>query len=319
MSVTTTDSVEGYLKQIGRIRLLDARQEVALGERVEAGLLAQERLDREDDLSAQGRADLSAQERADLSAQERADLEWIAADGRLARDQMIEANLRLVVSIAKRRAGHGLPLLDLIQEGNLGLMRAVEKFDHRLGLKFSTYATWWIKQAIGRALADQSRTIRLPAHVVEDLNRVVRARATMLRELGREATARELAAELGLTPEKVEQLLRHDRVPVSLHTPLGDDSAELGDLLADDAPGPAAEVAASCLRRDVRAALATLTEREAAVLIQRYGLADDTPRTLDEIGRTFGVTRERIRQIEAKGMQKLRRPACSRALADLLA
>ncbi|MFB4272445.1 sigma-70 family RNA polymerase sigma factor [Nonomuraea sp. GTA35] len=303
MPATTTDSVEGYLKQIGRIRLLDASQEVALGERIEAGLLAQERLDRE---------------HAALPAQERADLEWIAADGRLAKGQMIEANLRLVVSIAKRRAGHGLPLLDLIQEGNLGLMRAVEKFDHRLGLKFSTYATWWIKQAIGRALADQSRTIRLPAHVVEDLNRVIRARSTMLRELGREATVEELAAEAGLTPEKVEQLLRHDREPVSLHTPLGDDSAELGDLLADDAPGPAAEVAASSLRHDVLAALATLTEREAAVLIQRYGLADDTPRTLDEIGRTFGVTRERIRQIEAKGMQKLRRPACARTLADLL-
>ncbi|UBU13725.1 sigma-70 family RNA polymerase sigma factor [Nonomuraea gerenzanensis] len=310
MAATTTESVEGYLKQIGRIRLLDAQQEVALGERIAAGLLAQERLDLDQTL-------LAEQGHAALSAQERADLEWTAADGRLARERMIEANLRLVVSIAKRWTGRGLPLLDLIQEGNVGLMRAVEKFDHTLGLKFSTYATWWIKQAIGRALADQSRTIRLPAHVVEDLNRVLRARTTMLRELGREATSEELAKETGLAPEKVERLLRHDREPVSLHTPLGDDSGELGDLLADDAPDPAAEVVAACLRDDLRAVLATLTEREQAVLVQRYGLADDTPRTLDEVGRAFGVTRERIRQIEAKGMHKLRRPACARVLADL--
>ncbi|MEV4456473.1 sigma-70 family RNA polymerase sigma factor [Microbispora sp. NPDC049633] len=297
------DPVKDYLKQIGRTPLLTAEQEVELGERIETGRLAMERL-------AAGPGDPA----------ERRELERLAAGGRRARDHMVEANLRLVVSIARRYAARGgLPLLDLVQEGTIGMMRAVEKFDHRRGLKFSTYATWWIKQAIGRALADQSRTVRLPAHVVEDLNRLLRARHVMQLELGREATPEELAAELGLTPEKVERLLRHAREPISLHTPVGDDGAELSDLLADDAPGPAAEVAASSLRRDLEAVLATLSEREAAVITHRYGLADDTPRTLDEIGRTFGVTRERVRQIEAKGMRKLREPARARVLADLLA
>ncbi len=296
------DPVKDYLKQIGRTPLLTAEQEVELGERIEAGRLAAEGL---------------AADSGDPA--ERCELERLAADGRRARDHMVEANLRLVVSIARRYAARGgLPLLDLVQEGTIGMMRAVEKFDHRRGLKFSTYATWWIKQALGRALADQSRTVRLPAHVVEDLNRVLRARHVIQRELGREATPEELAAELGLTPEKVEQLLRHAREPISLHTPVGDDGAELSDLLADDAPGPAAEVAASSLRRDLEAVLETLSEREAAVITHRYGLADDRPRTLDEIGRTLGVTRERVRQIEAKGMRKLREPACARALADLL-
>ncbi|MGW5264648.1 sigma-70 family RNA polymerase sigma factor [Microbispora sp. NPDC004025] len=297
------DPVKDYLKQIGRTPLLTAEQEVELGERIEAGRLAMERL-------ASGPGDPA----------ERRELERLATGGRRARDHMVEANLRLVVSIARRYAARGgLPLLDLVQEGTIGMMRAVEKFDHRRGLKFSTYATWWIKQAIGRALADQSRTVRLPAHVVEDLNRVLRARHVMQLELGRAASPEELAAELGLTPEKVERLLRHAREPISLHTPVGDDGAELSDLLADDAPGPAAEVAASSLRRDLEAVLATLSEREAAVITHRYGLADDTPRTLDEIGRTFGVTRERVRQIEAKGMRKLREPARARVLADLLA
>ncbi|MFC0864987.1 sigma-70 family RNA polymerase sigma factor [Sphaerimonospora cavernae] len=302
--VVDIDPVKDYLNQIGRTPLLTAEQEVELGRRIEAGRLAGERLAAGCD-----------------GPSERRELERLAADGRHARNHMVEANLRLVVSIGRRyaAAGGGLPLLDLIQEGTIGMMRAVEKFDHRRGLKFSTYATWWIKQAIGRALADQSRTIRLPTHVVEDLNRVNRARRAMLRELGREATAEELAAELDLTPEKVEQLLRHGREPVSLHTPIGEDGAKLGDLLADDAPDPATEVADSSLRRDLEAVLATLPERESAVLTQRYGLADDTPRTLDEIGRTFGVTRERIRQIEAKGMHKLREPARARVLADLLA
>ncbi len=301
--VIDIDPVKDYLTQIGRTPLLTAEQEVELGRRIEAGRLAGKRLAAGCD-----------------GPSERRELERLAADGRHAKDHMVEANLRLVVSIARRYAtGGGLPLLDLIQEGTIGMMRAVEKFDHRRGLKFSTYATWWIKQAIGRALADQSRTIRLPAHVVENLNRVTRARHAMLRELGREPTTEELAAELDLTPRKVEQLLRHGRDPVSLHTPIGEDGAKLGDLLADDAPDPAAEVAVSSLRHDLEAVLATLTERESAVLTQRYGLADDTPRTLEEIGRNFGVTRERIRQIEAKGMHKLREPARARVLADLLA
>ncbi|MEU8171603.1 sigma-70 family RNA polymerase sigma factor [Microbispora hainanensis] len=311
------DPVKDYLKQIGRTPLLTAEQEVRLGERIEAGRLAAERLAGDPGPAERSESELSDQE---LSDQERRELERLAADGRRARDHMVEANLRLVVSIARRyAAGGGLPLLDLVQEGTIGMMRAVEKFDHRRGLKFSTYATWWIKQAIGRALADQSRTVRLPTHVVEDLNRIVRVRREIRQELGREATSEELAAELGLTPEKVERLLRHAREPVSLHTPVGNDGAELGDLLADDAPGPAAEVAASSLRRDLETVLATLSEREAAVITCRYGLADDRPRTLDEIGRTLGVTRERVRQIEAKGMRKLREPARARALAGLLA
>ncbi|GAA3131027.1 hypothetical protein GCM10010466_22070 [Planomonospora alba] len=298
------DPVKDYLKQIGRTPLLTAEQEVELGERIEAGRLAGERL-------AAGPG----------GEAERRGLERLAADGRRARDHMVEANLRLVVSIARRyAAGGGLPLLDLVQEGTIGMMRAVEKFDHRRGLKFSTYATWWIKQAIGRALADQSRTVRLPAHVVEDLNRVNRTRRAMSQELGREATAGELAAELGLTPEKVEQLLRHGREPVSLHARVGDGGdAELGDLIEDDAQDPADAAASSLLRRELDAVLETLTGREADVISLRFGLDDGEAKTLEEVGRRFGVTRERIRQIEAAGMRKLRQPSRARALADLLA
>ncbi|GGL54547.1 hypothetical protein GCM10014719_64840 [Planomonospora parontospora subsp. antibiotica] len=299
------DPVKDYLRQIGRTPLLTAEQEVELGRRIEAGALAQERLD------AEGGGPAPA---------ERWELERLAADGRRARDRMVEANLRLVVSIARRyAAAGGMPLLDLVQEGTIGMMRAVEKFDHRRGLKFSTYATWWIKQAIGRALADQSRTVRLPAHVVEVLNRVNRARRAMRQHLGREATSEELAAELDLTPEKVEELLRHAREPVSLHTPVGDDDgAELGDLIEDDAQDPADAVVSSSLRGQLDAALETLTEREADVISLRYGLADGETRTLEEIGRRLGVTRERIRQIESAGMRKLRHPARTRALAGLL-
>ncbi|WP_449064145.1 RNA polymerase sigma factor [Planomonospora algeriensis] len=299
------DPVKDYLKQIGRTPLLTAEQEVELGGRIEAGTLAQERLD------AEGEGPAPA---------ERLELERLAADGRRARDHMVEANLRLVVSIARRyAAAGGMPLLDLVQEGTIGMMRAVEKFDHRRGLKFSTYATWWIKQAIGRALADQSRTVRLPAHVVEVLNRVNRARRAMRQQLGREATSAELAAELDLTSEKVEELLRHAREPVSLHTPVGDDDgAELGDLIEDDAQDPADAVVSSSLRGQLDAALETLTEREANVISLRYGLADGEARTLEEIGRRLGVTRERIRQIESMGMRKLRHPARTRALAGLL-
>ncbi|WP_374058815.1 RNA polymerase sigma factor [Planomonospora sp. ID67723] len=299
------DQVKDYLRQIGRTPLLTAEQEVELGERVEAGTLAQERLDTGGDA---------------LTPAERRELERLAADGRRARDHMVEANLRLVVSIARRyAAGGGMPLLDLVQEGTIGMMRAVEKFDHRRGLKFSTYATWWIKQAVGRALADQSRTVRLPSHVVEVLNRVTRAQRAMLQKLGREATPEELAAELDLTSEKVEQLLRHAREPISLHVRIGDDGdAELGDLIEDDASDPADTVASSLLRGQLDAVLETLTEREAGVISLRFGLDDGEAKTLEEVGRRFGVTRERIRQIEAGGMRKLRHPSRTRALADLL-
>ncbi|GAA3442478.1 RNA polymerase sigma factor [Planomonospora venezuelensis] len=299
------DQVKDYLRQIGRTPLLTAEQEVELGERIEAGRLARERLD------AGG---------GPLTPAERRELERLAADGRRAREHMVEANLRLVVSIARRYAASGgMPLLDLVQEGTIGMMRAVEKFDHRRGLKFSTYATWWIKQAVGRALADQSRTVRLPSHVVEVLNRVTRAQRAMLQTLGRDATPEELAAELGLTPEKVEQVLSHAREPVSLHVGIGDDGGtELGDLIEDDAPDPADAVAASLLGGQLDAVLRTLTEREAGVISLRFGLEDGETKTLDEIGRRFGVTRERIRQIESAGMRKLRHPSRSRALAGLL-
>ncbi|GAA2630555.1 RNA polymerase sigma factor [Actinomadura fulvescens] len=303
-TVSSGDPVKDYLKQIGRTPLLTAQQEVELGGRIEAGRLAQERLDAEG-----GSLDLA----------DRIALELAVADGLRAKDHMVEANLRLVVSIAKRYAGGGLPLLDLIQEGTIGMMRAVEKFDHHRGLKFSTYATWWIKQAVGRALADQSRTIRIPAHVVEILNRVTRTRRQMTQDLGREATYEELAAALDLTAEKVEQVLKHGREPISLHTPFGDDGdGELGDLIEDDGPDPADAVATSLLRDQLDAVLDTLTEREAGVISLRFGLNDGEPKTLDEVGKVYGVTRERIRQIESKGMHKLRHPSRTRTLADLL-
>jgi RNA polymerase primary sigma factor len=300
----TGDSVKDYFKAISRTPLLTAQQEVALGARMEAGALAQQRLDAGVDDPA-----------------ERAALEMRAADGRRAKEHMIEANLRLVVSIAKRyAAGGGLPLLDLIQEGTIGMMRAVEKFDHRRGLKFSTYATWWIKQAVGRALTDQSRTIRVPSHMVEVVNQVARARRAVQQDTGQDPAPERLAAELGLPLEKVKLALRHAGEPVSLHTPVsGEGDTELGDLLADAAPDPGEEVADSSVRHYVDRALATLTEREAEVLAHRYGLSGDRPQTFDEIGRRYGLSRERIRQIEVKAMRKLRHPARARELADLLA
>ncbi|SDN02668.1 sigma-70 family RNA polymerase sigma factor [Allokutzneria albata] len=298
------DSVRDYLGEIGRTPLLTAEEEVRLGERIEAGNRAREEL------------------AAGAAPERRRALERLAADGDRAKDHMIRANLRLVVSIARRYpvGGGGMSLLDLIQEGTIGMMRAVEKFDHRRGLKFSTYATWWIKQGIGRALADQSRTIRLPVHVVEVLNRVTRARRALAQDLGRQPTPAEIAAEIDVPREKVEQVLRNGREPVSMNALVSEGSdVELGDLVADSAPDPATVVTDALRRRHLDAVLRTLSEREAAVISQRYGLDDDQPRTLDEIGRNFGLTRERIRQIEAKGMTKLRHPTRTRELADLLA
>ena len=304
-TVNLVDPMKDYLSRIGRTALLTAEQEVDLAKRIEAGLFARERLETLRD---------------DLSLQDKEDLEWIAADGAHAKEHRVEANLRLVVSLAKRYMGHGLPLGDLVQEGNLGLIRAVEKFEYRRGLKFSTYAVWWIKQAISRALADQSRTIRIPVHVVEVLNRMTRVRRRMMQEFGREPTAQELAVELDVTPQKVEWLRRQAREPLSLHTPLGEDGdGELGDVIEDpDGGDPADVVASSMLRGRLDAVLETLTEREAGVISMRFGLSGGEPKTLEEVGRVFGVTRERIRQIESKGMHKLRHPSRRETLADLL-
>jgi RNA polymerase primary sigma factor len=295
------DQTRDYLKQIGRIPLLTAEQEVRLGERVQAGVRA------EGDIAATG-----------IPTPE---LERISLDGRRAKNHMLEANLRLVVSIAKRYTGRGMLFLDLIQEGNLGLLRAIEKFDPTKGFKLSTYATWWIKQAIGRALADQARTIRVPIHMVEEINRLSRVRRELITLLDREPTTAELATALDVTEERVSRVQGYDRAPISLHTPLGHTTgdAELGDLI-EDTSTPATEdlVGAELLRSHLRAVLAEFTEREAGVIALRYGLDGDEPRTLDEIGKVYGVTRERIRQIEAKTMSKLRHPSRSSALRGYL-
>jgi RNA polymerase primary sigma factor len=298
------DPVRAYLRGIGRVALLNAEGEVRLAKRIEAGVFAAERLRSAGD----GTEPLSAQLCRDLS--------WIVRDGDRARNHLLEANLRLVVSLAKRYTGRGMAFLDLIQEGNLGLIRAVEKFDYLKGYKFSTYATWWIRQALGRALADQARTIRIPVHVVEVVNRLRKVRQAMLQDLGREPSAEELAIALDLTVDKVREIQRYGREPVSLDETLGDEGdTRLGDLIEDSEAVVAVDaVSFGLLQRELRTVLATLSDREAGVIRLRFGLTDGRARTLDEIGRVYGVTRERIRQIEAKTMTKLRHPARSQTL-----
>ncbi|WP_275001610.1 RNA polymerase sigma factor [Promicromonospora iranensis] len=305
----TADPVKDYLKQIGKVALLNAEQEVELAKRIEAGLFAEERLattefDRND---------------KDQRRFER-DLKWIAHDGKRAKNHLLEANLRLVVSLAKRYTGRGMLFLDLIQEGNLGLIRAVEKFDYTKGYKFSTYATWWIRQAITRAMADQARTIRIPVHMVEVINKLARVQRQMLQDLGREPTPEELAKELDMTPEKVVEVQKYGREPISLSTPLGEDGdSEFGDLIEDsEAVVPADAVSFTLLQEQLHQVLDTLSEREAGVVSMRFGLQDGQPKTLDEIGKVYGVTRERIRQIESKTMSKLRHPSRSQVLRDYL-
>ena len=300
----TADPVKDYLKQIGKVALLNAEQEVELAKRIEAGLFAEERL-------ASGTT---------MEPKLRRELEWIAQDGRRAKNHLLEANLRLVVSLAKRYTGRGMLFLDLIQEGNLGLIRAVEKFDYTKGYKFSTYATWWIRQAITRAMADQARTIRIPVHMVEVINKLARVQRQMLQDLGREPTPEELAKELDMTPEKVVEVQKYGREPISLHTPLGEDGdSEFGDLIEDsEAVVPADAVSFTLLQEQLHQVLDTLSEREAGVVSMRFGLTDGQPKTLDEIGKVYGVTRERIRQIESKTMSKLRHPSRSQVLRDYL-
>jgi RNA polymerase primary sigma factor len=301
----TSDPVKDYLKQIGKVPLLNAEQEVELAKRIEAGLFAEEKL---------------ADSHDSLRPETRLDLEWIAEDGRRAKNHLLEANLRLVVSLAKRYTGRGMLFLDLIQEGNLGLIRAVEKFDYTKGYKFSTYATWWIRQAITRAMADQARTIRIPVHMVEVINKLARVQRQMLQDLGREPTPEELAAELDMTPEKVIEVQKYGREPISLHTPLGEDGdSEFGDLIEDsEAIQPGEAVSFTLLQEQLHSVLDTLSEREAGVVSMRFGLTDGQPKTLDEIGKVYGVTRERIRQIESKTMSKLRHPSRSQVLRDYL-
>nr|WP_081416611.1 RNA polymerase sigma factor [Arthrobacter castelli] len=300
----TADPVKDYLKQIGKVALLNAEQEVDLALRIEAGLYAEHKL-------AEGQ---------DLPQKNKRELKWVIHDGKRAKNHLLEANLRLVVSLAKRYTGRGMLFLDLIQEGNLGLIRAVEKFDYTKGFKFSTYATWWIRQAITRAMADQARTIRIPVHMVEVINKLARVQRQMLQDLGREPAPEELALELDMTPEKVVEVQKYGREPISLHTPLGEDGdSEFGDLIEDsEAVVPADAVSFTLLQEQLHSVLDTLSEREAGVVAMRFGLTDGQPKTLDEIGKVYGVTRERIRQIESKTMSKLRHPSRSQVLRDYL-
>ena len=304
----SADSVRAYLKQIGKVALLNAEEEVELAKRIEAGLYAAERM----------RRSIDAGEK--VSPQMRRDLRWIVRDGERAKNHLLEANLRLVVSLAKRYTGRGMAFLDLIQEGNLGLIRAVEKFDYTKGYKFSTYATWWIRQAITRAMADQARTIRIPVHMVEVINKLGRIQRELLQDLGREPTPEELAKEMDITPEKVLEIQQYAREPISLDQTIGDEGdSQLGDFIEDSEAVVAVDAVSFTLLQDqLQSVLATLSEREAGVVRLRFGLTDGQPRTLDEIGQVYGVTRERIRQIESKTMSKLRHPSRSQVLRDYL-
>ena len=304
----SVDSVRAYLKQISKVALLNAEEEVELAQRIEAGLYAAERVRGAEDLTDK------------LSPQLRRDLRWIARDGERAKNHLLEANLRLVVSLAKRYTGRGMAFLDLIQEGNFGLIRAVEKFDYTKGYKFSTYATWWIRQAITRAMADQARTIRIPVHMIEVINRLGRIQRDLLHDLGRQPTPEELAKEMDLTPEKVLEIQQYSREPLSLDQTIGDEGdARLGEFIEDSQAVLAMDAVSFTLLQDqLRSVLATLSEREASIVQLRYGLTDGQPRTLDEISQVYGVTRERIRQIETKTMSKLRHPSRAQPLRDYL-
>ncbi|WP_345397858.1 RNA polymerase sigma factor [Haloechinothrix salitolerans] len=304
----SADSVRAYLKQIGKVALLNAAEEVDLAKRIEAGLYASERLR------------VAEEEGEKLATQMRRDLRWIVRDGERAKNHLLEANLRLVVSLAKRYTGRGMAFLDLIQEGNLGLIRAVEKFDYTKGYKFSTYATWWIRQAITRAMADQARTIRIPVHMVEVINKLGRIQRELLQDLGREPTPEELAKEMDISPEKVLEIQQYAREPISLDQTIGDEGdSQLGDFIEDSEAVVAVDAVSFTLLQDqLQSVLQTLSEREAGVVRLRFGLTDGQPRTLDEIGQVYGVTRERIRQIESKTMSKLRHPSRSQVLRDYL-
>ena len=304
----SADSVRAYLKQIGKVALLNAEEEVELAKRIEAGLYATQKLT---ELTSGGKK---------LPVQQRRDMQWICRDGERAKNHLLEANLRLVVSLAKRYTGRGMAFLDLIQEGNLGLIRAVEKFDYTKGYKFSTYATWWIRQAITRAMADQARTIRIPVHMVEVINKLGRIQRELLQDLGREATPEELAKEMDITPEKVLEIQQYAREPISLDQTIGDEGdSQLGDFIEDSEAVVAVDAVSFTLLQDqLQSVLETLSEREAGVVRLRFGLTDGQPRTLDEIGQVYGVTRERIRQIESKTMSKLRHPSRSQVLRDYL-
>jgi len=305
---TSADSVRAYLKRIGRVALLNAEEEVDLAKRIEAGLYAAEQLGRVGDITAE------------LSSELRWDLRLIVSDGQRARNHLVEANLRLVVSLAKRYTGRGMAFLDLIQEGSFGLIRAVEKFDYAKGYKFSTYATWWIRQSLTRAMADQSRTIRIPVHIGEIISTLGRIQRELLQDLGRQPTAEELAKEMDITAGKVLELQQYAREPLSLNQTIGDEGdSQLGDFIEDSQAVVAMDaVSFTLLRDDLRSILATLSEREASIVRLRYGLIDGRPRTLDEISQVHGVSRERIRQIETKAMSKLRHPSRSQTLRDYL-
>ena len=305
---TSVDPVRAYLKQIGKVALLNAEEEVELAKRIEAGLYAAERVHKSQDATDT------------LSPQLRQDLRWIVRDGERAKNHLLEANLRLVVSLAKRYTGRGMAFLDLIQEGNLGLIRAVEKFDYTKGYKFSTYATWWLRQAITRAMASQARTIRIPVHMVEVINKLGRIQRELLQGLGREPTPEELAKEMDITPEKVLEIQQCAREPISLDQTIGDEgNVQLGDFIEDSQAVVAVDaVSFTLLQEQLQSVLATLSEREAGVVRLRFGLTDGQPRTLDEIGQVYGVTRERIRQIESRTMSTLRHASRSQSLRDYL-